>query len=116
MPGPKELPAVMNKQTMAALDPTRTRLWQGSVVWPPPGSLLPRVASATTQDRETATAAAAMWDAVKHTVFDPESATSAAALATPVNLLYGSETRLTEIDRYKKARIGLQTSKSHADY
>jgi hypothetical protein len=62
---------------------------------------LPRVASACTQDRETAAAAETMWGAVKSTIYDdPDSATSANALATPVNQLYGDEIQITAVDRY----------------
>jgi len=101
MSGTKGLPAVIQKETISVLDPTRTRLWQGSVVWPPPDSTLPRVASACTQDRETAAAAETMWGAVKSTIYDdPDSATSANALATPVNQLYGDEIQITAVDRY----------------
>ena len=90
----------MQKNTISVLDPTRTRLWQGSVVWPPPDSSLPRVASASTQDRETAAAAETMWGAVKSTIYnDPDSATSASALATPVDQLYGDDIQITAVDR-----------------
>ena len=62
---------------------------------------MPRVTSASTQERDAAAAAATMWTAVKDTVFDPDGAPSTAkALAKPVDELYGAETRLTEIDRY----------------
>jgi hypothetical protein len=42
-----------------------------------------------------------MWGAVKSTIYDdPDSATSANALATPVNQLYGDEIQITAVDRY----------------
>jgi hypothetical protein len=43
----REIPKIMKKETMAVVEPARTKTWGGSQVWPPPSSstTLPRLGS-----------------------------------------------------------------------
>ena len=56
-----DVPSVMKPSTMAVVEPTRTKLWQGSVVWPPKSHWLE---SQATGDQEAIDAEMVLRDGI----------------------------------------------------
>ena len=62
----REIPKLMKKETMAVVEPARTKTWGGSQVWPPPSSstTLPRLGSPEQSPGEDD-----KWEVIKDGVF-----------------------------------------------